>query len=235
MTFPMKRREFIAGLGGAAAWPMVARAQQPVPMVGLLALGKPEANAFRVDAVREGLREMGFAEGRNLAMQYRWADSYDRLPELAAGLVDARVAVIISNSTNAALAAKQATASIPVVFVVGGDPVAFGLVASLNRPGGNVTGISFLADTLVAKHVEILHEILPGAGSLGLIVNPSNANADPDVRQGQAAAKKVGLGLVVLKDPLPAILKLLSPSVRGRRSRDFWCSPIQRSITNASC
>jgi putative tryptophan/tyrosine transport system substrate-binding protein len=195
----MKRRAFIAALGGTVAWPMVARGQQPVPMVGLLAFGKPEENAFRVDAVREGLREMGFAEGRNLAMQYRWADSYDRLPELAAGLVDARVAVIISNSTNAALAAKQATASIPVVFVVGGDPVAFGLVASLNRPGGNVTGISFLADTLVAKHVEILHEILPRAGSLGLIVNPSNANADPDVRQAQAAAKKVGLGLVVLK------------------------------------
>jgi putative tryptophan/tyrosine transport system substrate-binding protein len=195
----MKRREFITVLGGAVAWRVVARAQQPVPMVGLLAFGKPEENTFRVDAVREGLREMGFAEGRNLAMQYRWADSYDRLPELAAGLVDARVAVIISNSTNAALAAKQATASIPVVFVVGGDPVAFGLVASLNRPGGNVTGISFLADTLVAKHVEILHEILPRAGSLGLIVNPSNANADPDVRQGQAAAKKVGLGLVVLK------------------------------------
>jgi putative tryptophan/tyrosine transport system substrate-binding protein len=195
----MRRREFIAGLGGTVAWPLVTQAQQPVPMVGLLAFGKPEENTFRVDAVREGLREMGFAEGRNLVMQYRWADSYDRLPELAAGLVDARVAVIISNSTNAALAAKQATASIPVVFVVGGDPVAFGLVASLNRPGGNVTGISFLGDTLVAKHVEILHEILPGAGSLGLIVNPSNANADPDVRQAQAAAKKVGLGLVVLK------------------------------------
>jgi putative tryptophan/tyrosine transport system substrate-binding protein len=100
---------------------MVARAQQPVPMVGLLALGKPEANAFRMDAVHEGLRGMGFVEGRNLAMQYRWADSYDRLPELAASLVNARVAVIISNSTNAALAAKQAPDSIPVVFVVGGD------------------------------------------------------------------------------------------------------------------
>jgi putative ABC transport system substrate-binding protein len=156
----MRQREFIALLGGAVSWPLAARAEQPVPVVGLLALGKPEANAFRVDAIREGLREMDFVEGRNLAMQYRWADSYDRLPELAASLVDARVAVIISMATNPALAAKQATASIPVVFVVGGDPVAFGLVASLNRPGGNITGVSFLADALTAKHVEILH--VPG-------------------------------------------------------------------------
>jgi putative ABC transport system substrate-binding protein len=204
----VKRRAFIVGLGGAAAWPLVGRAQQPaMPMAGLLAFGKPEENTFRVDAVREGLREMGFAEGRNLVMQYRWADSYDRLPELAAGLVDARVAVIISNSTNAALAAKQATTSIPVVFVVGGDPVAIGLVASFNRPGGNVTGVSFLADALTAKHVEILHEVLPRAGSLGLIGNPSNANTDPDVKEAQAAAKKVGLGLVVLKASTPSDLE----------------------------
>jgi putative tryptophan/tyrosine transport system substrate-binding protein len=204
----MRRREFIAGLGGAAVWPMVARAQQAMPVAGVLAFGKPEENTFRVDAVREGLREMGFAEGRNLVMQYRWADSYDRLPELAAGLVDARVAVIISNSTNAALAAKHATTSIPVVFVVGGDPVAIGLVASFNRPGGNVTGVSFLADALTAKHVEILHEILPRAGSLGLIGNPSNANTDPDVREAQAAAKKIGLGLVVLKASTPSDLEV---------------------------
>jgi putative ABC transport system substrate-binding protein len=180
------------------------RAQQPVLVIGLLALGTPEANGFRLDAVRDGLRQMGFVEGRNLAMQYRWADNYDRLPELAASLVDARAAVIISMSTNAALAAKQATASIPVVFVVGSDPEALGLVASLNRPGGNVTGISFLADALTAKHIEILHEILPRAVSLGLIGKPSNVNTDPDVREAQAAAKEVGLGLVVAKASTPS-------------------------------
>jgi putative tryptophan/tyrosine transport system substrate-binding protein len=122
-----------------------------MPVIGLLGLGKSEANAFRLDAIRDGLRQMGFVEGRNLAMRYSGTDSYGRLPELAASLVDARVAVIIAMATNPALAAKQATASIPVVFVVGGDPVAFGLVASLNRPGSNVTGISFLAGAATSR------------------------------------------------------------------------------------
>jgi putative ABC transport system substrate-binding protein len=197
----MKRREVLGILGGVATWPLAVRAQQPPPVLGLLAVGTKEVNAFRLDAVRQGLRETGYVEGRNITIEYRWAEGpYDHLPTLASNLVDMQVALIVAiGATNSALAAKAATATIPMVFMVGGDSVKFGLVASLNRPGGNVTGISYLANALVAKQLEVLHELVPQAHSVGLLVNPGNSNADSDARQAKDATEKLGLRLVVAK------------------------------------
>jgi putative ABC transport system substrate-binding protein len=153
--------DFITVLAGAAfAGPFAVRAQQPPPVLGLLAVGTKEANAFRLDAVRQGMRETGYVEGRNITIEYRWAEGpYDHWSTLASNLVDMQVALIVAiGATNSALAAKAATATIPLVFMVGGDPVKFGLVASLNRPGGNVTGINYLATALVGKQLEVLHD-----------------------------------------------------------------------------
>ena len=199
----MRRREFITMLGGAAiSWPLAVNAQQAVPnVVGVLAVGTAASNAFRVSAVRQGLSEMGFAEGRNISLELRWAGTeYERLPALAAELVDLRPAVILAiGGTNSALAAKRATTSVPIVFMVGGDPVAFGLVDSFNRPGGNVTGISYLGNVLIPKYVEILHHMLPPTAALGLLLNPGNVNADTDARMALEAAQKLAIPLVIAK------------------------------------
>ena len=147
----MRRREFIALLGGAAmTWPSVARAQQPaLPVVGFLGSGSPQSDAFRLAAVRQGLTEEGYVDGQNVAFEYRWAeDQYERLPELAAELARRQVAVMIPMGVNSAVAAKSSTATIPIVFATGGDPIKLGLVASLNRPGGNITGVNFLTEIL---------------------------------------------------------------------------------------
>jgi putative ABC transport system substrate-binding protein len=198
----MKRREFITLLSGAAAWPLAARAQQPaMPVVGILAVASPEANAIRLRAFREGLSTAGYVEGQNINIEYRWAEAYTgRLPELAARFVEEQVAVLVTaGGTSAALAAKAATASIPIVFGIAADPVDVGLVASLNRPGGNVTGVTSLNIEVAAKRLELLHELLPSVTTMGLLVNPAvPALAAPVSRISQAAAHSLGLHLHVV-------------------------------------
>jgi putative tryptophan/tyrosine transport system substrate-binding protein len=198
----MRRREFITLLGGAAAaWPRPARTQQPaIPVIGYLSSRLREEDAPYLTAVRQGLSETGYLEGKNLSIEYRWAEGhYDRLPGLAFDLVRRQVNVIASSGgVPGARAAKAATTTIPIVFVTGTDPVAFGLVASLNRPGGNLTGITTLSDEVAPKRLELLHELLPSVTSFGLLVNPANPNAGPQVKEMQAAARTRGLALHVL-------------------------------------
>ena len=203
MTAKMKRRDFITLIGGAAvAWPLAARAQQlGVPVVGILAVASPEANAIRLRAFREGLSTAGYVEGQNINIEYRWAEAYTgRLPELAARFVEEQVAVLVTaGGTSAALAAKAATASIPIVFGIAADPVDVGLVASLNRPGGNVTGVTSLNIEVAPKRLELLHELLPSVTTMGLLVNPAvPALAAPVSRISQAAAHSLGLRLHVV-------------------------------------
>ena len=170
----MKRRDFINLIGGAvAAWPVAARAQQPIPVVGLLMASWPEGVAHLVAAFRKGLSETGYVEGRNVAIDYRYAEGrLDRLPALAADLVDRQVAVISVFDTPSAIAAKEATTTIPITFAVGSDPVKLGLVASLNRPGGNISGVSYLNVTLAAKLLGLLHDLVPGAARIGVLFDP---------------------------------------------------------------
>jgi ABC-type uncharacterized transport system substrate-binding protein len=193
----VKRRDFIALLGGACAWPLAARAQQQgVALVGLLEGSRLDDRLL--EAVRQGLKEAGYIEGRNIAIKYRTADGrFDRLPALAAALVADPVALILTFGPAAAVAAKAATATIPVVFATGADPVELGLVSSLNRPGGNITGVSFLVTTLAAKRLELLRELAPSATVIGFLVNTANPTSEAQTRDAQAAALALGLRLVI--------------------------------------
>jgi putative ABC transport system substrate-binding protein len=196
----VRRREFIAGLGSAAVWPVAARAQQAgAPVIGYVYSGAEGSGGDQAAAFRKGLSESGFVEGRNVMIEYRWANNeYDRLPELAADLVRHRVAVIAAmGGTPAALAAKAATETIPIVFSAS-DPVQSGLVASLNRPGGNVTGINTMNSQLMAKRLGLLHELLPEAARIAVLVNSNNPFAGSNVRDLQAAAVTLGRQIEVL-------------------------------------
>jgi putative ABC transport system substrate-binding protein len=200
----LRRRELIALLGGtAAAWPLAARAQQPAtPVIGYLGISSPETFASRLQAFRQGLSETGYLEGRNVTIEYRWAESqFDRLPALASDLVNRRPsAIVAAGSIAGALAVKAATATIPIVFETGVDPVAAGLVPSLNRPGGNLTGITSLNVEVNPKRLELLHELIPNVKAMALLVNPANPSLTvPVVSQMQAAARTLGLELHILQ------------------------------------
>ena len=194
------RRDFVAAVGGAAAWPALARAQQPsTPVIGFLSGASRVGDAGSPSGLRQGLAEAGFIEGRNLTIEYRWADAhFDRLQALADELVSHRVALIATVTLPAAVAAKAASPPTPVVFVIGEDPVKAGLVASLDRPGGNATGVSDFVNQLVAKRLELIHQTLPRAESVGLLVNPKNPNAESDGKEMEAAVNGLGKKLLVV-------------------------------------
>ena len=217
----MKRREFIAGLGGAAAWPVMARAQRStMPVIGFLGVSSFEKTSGGVLLdFKRGLAEIGYVEGNNVAIEYRWADEhYDRLAALALDLVQHKVAVMAAPGSPAALPAKAATTVIPIVFMIGSDPVKLGLVASLNRPGGNVTGVSYFNEEVAPKRLELLHEFLPAAKSIALLVNPTNpAQAAAQTEELQAAVRALGLHLEIAKASNPIeIADAFATLVRNR-------------------
>ena len=226
----MRRREFITLLGGTAAWPLAARAQQPaMPVIGILHFGSPEANVNVMAAFRQGLGEAGYVDGRNVAIEYRWAyNDVDRLPQLAADLVRRRVALIVTPANMVvAFAAKAATTTIPIVFNTGTDPVKAGLVASLNRPGGNITGVSFMNVQLGAKRLGMLRELLPKAMRFAILVNRSNPDTDSVVADLRSAAASIGCEIEVLdadtySDIVPAVASLVQ-----RRADAFLINPGQ--------
>jgi putative ABC transport system substrate-binding protein len=199
----MKRRDFITLLGGAvAAHPLVASAQQPsIPVIGFLNSATAESFGPQLAAFRQGLQEIGYAEGRNVAIEFRWAKSqYDQLPRMAAELVGLRVAVIVATGGSvSAQAAMSATATIPIVFTSGGDPVRMGLVTNLGRPTGNVTGVTLFASTLAAKRLELLHKLVPAAKVIALLVNPDNPGTEPELKAVAAVAPTIGVQIVVVK------------------------------------
>jgi putative ABC transport system substrate-binding protein len=218
----MRRREFIGSLiGTAVAWPLATRAQQPgVPVIGFLHGASPEGYAPMVMAFRQGLKDAGYVDGRNVALEFRWAEGhYDQLPVMAADLVRRQVAMIMTGGTPPAFAAKAATSTIPIVIMVGIDPVQLGLVSSLNRPGGNVTGLAILTGELAAKKVEVLHELLPTAAAIGMLVNPTTPLTGPETRAGQVAAQSLGLQLHVLNASTESQIETAFGTLAALRAR----------------
>jgi len=195
----MKRREFITLLGGAAAaWPLAARAQQSMPVIGYVNSGTAGANVKNIAAFRAGLTKAGFVEGQNVAIEFRWAENqFDRLPALVTGLINRPAAVIVGNSL-ALLRAKAATATIPIVFTTGSDPVRDGLVTSLARSGGNVTGVVFITGELGSKRLELLRQFIPKARTIAMLVNPNTPETEAERKEIQVAAQKMGLSLIIL-------------------------------------
>jgi putative tryptophan/tyrosine transport system substrate-binding protein len=223
----MKRREFMTGLGSAAAWPVVARAQQAaMPVIGFLSVGAPGGPGFsEPTSFRKGLSETGFVEGRNVAIEYRWADAqYDRMPAMAAELVDRRVTVIAASGLIAALAAKAATATIPIVFRTGNDPVRYGLVASFNRPGSNVTGINDIGRDLAAKRIGLLHELLPGASRFAALVDPTNPATESTLAEVTAAASGIGCSIEVVTTTTSSEIDTAFASLVQKRIGALWVS-----------
>jgi putative ABC transport system substrate-binding protein len=202
----MRRRQFIAGMGSAALaastplWPLAARAQQPaMPVIGFLSSGLPDKNSEPTQAFRRGLSEAGYDEGRNLAIEYRWSNGYAGMSEMASEFVQRKVAAIVAaGGVPSALAAKAATTTIPIIFAVGGDPVALGIVSSLSRPTGNITGVTNFNLELGQKRLELLHEMMPGAKRIGLLVNPSTSLAQPMSEEARMAALAIGLEIEIL-------------------------------------
>ena len=197
----MRRREFVTLVSGAAAWPLTAIAQQPViPVIGFLGGADPIGLAPQIEAFRLGLRDYGYIEGQNIAIEFRWAEGrYDRSPAMAADLVHRQVAVIVASATPSAVAAKGATSTIPIIFGIGGDPVKLGLVKSVARPDGNATGINFFTNALGQKRPGLLHELVAKGAVIGFLVNPSNPNTPGDTEEAQAAAEQLGRKLVTVK------------------------------------
>lgn len=195
----MRRREFVKAILGSLVVcpPMQARAQSDVPVVGYLSSFSPETNQRFIEVFRESLRNSGFSEGRNVTIEYRWAEEgrYEKLPTMAAELASRPVSVIFASPIPAVVAAKAATTTIPIVFAIGGDPIGAGLVASLNRPGGNATGATFLSVELISKRLELLRELAPNVASVGLLLNPHNPNAVPQIKEMESATKAFGLHL----------------------------------------
>ena len=215
----MKRREFITLLGGAAAWPMVARAQQPaMPVVGFLRDATAAGSEFMVNGLRKGLAEAGFVEGRNLTIDYAWTDGQsDRLSALAAELVGRNVPVIVSSAIDATIAAKAATSTIPVIFAVNNDPVAFGLVASLNRPGGNLTGVAYLTSALGAKRLGLMHEMVPKVTDFAVLAHPTYAASAPFISDVRAAARSMSLRLEVFNASTESEIDTAFAALSARR------------------
>jgi putative tryptophan/tyrosine transport system substrate-binding protein len=214
----MRRREFIALLGAAAAWPPLADAQQERPVIGFLSAVSEAAVPAQINAFRRGLGEAGFVEGQNVSIEYRWAEGqYERLPAMAAELVRRPVSLILAQAPPAALAAKAATASIPIVFVVGFDPVGSGLVTDLNKPGGNATGMTLISYVLGQKRLEMVRDLLPKASVVGMLVNPVSPDAVSEIRSVQTGAQTLGLNLAMFNASTAAEIEAAFDEITKRR------------------
>ena len=236
----MRRREFIALVGGAMALaPLAARAQQPgTPIVGFLDTASPGPTAPFLAAFRQGLIEVGFVEGQHVTVEYRWAENHnDRLPALAADLVQRQVSVIVAANLPSALAAQAVTKSIPIVFGIGGDPVALGLVAGLNRPGGNVTGITLQSIEAYAKRLQLLHELIPATKSIAFLTNPTNKrNAEDEIREAQRAGRMLGLDVFGLNaNSLSDVEGFCNARPAASRRSPCERRPIFRRSTRPAC
>ena len=240
----MRRRDFIVFLSGAAAsWPLIAHAQQAaMPVIGFLNSGSPEGFEERIAALLKGLNETGYIEGRNIEIDYQWAGAkYDRLPTLAAHLLDRHVALIVTTGFPAALAAKSATSVIPIVFLTGGDPVELGLVASLSRPGGNITGVTEILGVLGPKRLELLRELVPTATTIAILINPNSPITNTHLALEQAAARSLGQQVIVAsastKNDLDAAFAMIVQQAANAlivNDDPFFISSRERLVTLAA-